>query len=192
MELCLERGADVNLVDEEKQTALTHAITSGSVDVVELLLEHGADPNFRCAGGISPLFHAILIAERSARLIEILLEHKADVLALCSEDATILGFSSRMDSTSFNILIDHMVKEGQHKNLDARGDSALHLVCQTADRCIRTLLDNGLGPNLRNTSVETPLHVATKSGRVNTVRILLDRGADVSARTEEDGLMPPL
>ena len=43
--LLLERGADVNKVDENGWTALMHAAEEGHVETVTLLLERGADVN---------------------------------------------------------------------------------------------------------------------------------------------------
>lgn len=39
------RGAEVNAVDHDGDTALLYAISKGHLDIAELLLRHGADPN---------------------------------------------------------------------------------------------------------------------------------------------------
>lgn len=45
LEILLDRGADVNLVDKESgQTALHYAIDCGHLDCVKILLKHGANP----------------------------------------------------------------------------------------------------------------------------------------------------
>ncbi len=48
----LRAGADPNVVWEDG-SALMHAVASGAIEVVEVMLEHGADPRFRNSAGHS-------------------------------------------------------------------------------------------------------------------------------------------
>jgi len=82
--LLLERGADVNALstNEHVQTAAIHAAAAAAGDettryeLVELALEHGADPNLPQGGG----FRAIDAARQNgdARVEQLLLEHLAN------------------------------------------------------------------------------------------------------------------
>jgi uncharacterized protein len=82
--LLLERGADVNALsrNEHIQTAAVHAAAaapgtdeSTRYTLVELVLEHGADPNLQQGGG----FRAIDAARQNgdSRVEQLLLEHGA-------------------------------------------------------------------------------------------------------------------
>ncbi|MXV96537.1 MAG: hypothetical protein F4Y07_16275 [Gemmatimonadetes bacterium] len=52
------------------------------------------------------------------------------------------------------------------------------------DDVLRRVLAQGADPNVRGgPHAETPLHVATRRRRSTAVAILLDRGADIDART---------
>ncbi|MCB1773057.1 MAG: thioredoxin fold domain-containing protein [Gammaproteobacteria bacterium] len=53
----LEAGSDPDAADDLGDTSVHHAV-SGKVDVLEMLLRAGANPNARNAGGISPLMLA--------------------------------------------------------------------------------------------------------------------------------------
>jgi uncharacterized protein len=85
--LLLERGADVNALstNEHIQTAAIHAAAASNeqgsgestrYELVELVLEHGADPNLRQGGG----FRAIDAARQNGdtRVEQLLREHGAD------------------------------------------------------------------------------------------------------------------
>jgi ankyrin repeat protein len=59
--LLLELGADVNCSDESKQTPLHMATLSGQMDMVKLLLQHGANPLPRNFKGHQPWVCAALV-----------------------------------------------------------------------------------------------------------------------------------
>ena len=86
--LLLERGADVNLLsrNEHIQTAAIHAAAAAEgkdesvrYELIELALEHGADPNLRQGGGDEG-FRAIDAARQNGdrRVEELLREHGAE------------------------------------------------------------------------------------------------------------------
>jgi ankyrin repeat protein len=54
VKLCLERGADVNAIDEDGLTALHHAVPRGA-GVVQLLVDHGASIETKDKRGRTPL-----------------------------------------------------------------------------------------------------------------------------------------
>lgn len=56
--LLLEKGADVNCLDEDGRTALSHACEMGHLDVVKLLVQFNADPDVSDTWGNSSLMYA--------------------------------------------------------------------------------------------------------------------------------------
>ena len=52
-------SADINARDNFKWTALHHACHSGQIDLVQLLLEHGAEMDAQTINGGTPLMRAI-------------------------------------------------------------------------------------------------------------------------------------
>jgi len=62
IEALLDAGASVNAQNEQGVTALIYAVSNGKQGAVRLLLERGADPNMRDAGGDT----ALAIARRQA------------------------------------------------------------------------------------------------------------------------------
>ena len=68
--LC-EAGVDIDRQDRLGRTALFQASAAGNVEVVEILLSHGADPNIWSENGLSPIYQAIM--NRHKGVVELLL-----------------------------------------------------------------------------------------------------------------------
>ena len=74
--LLLEKGIDVNITDDydyNNNTALSTAVINAKYDVVELLIEKGADINKENNKGDTPLIHAIRFEDYD--MVQLLLEH---------------------------------------------------------------------------------------------------------------------
>ena len=72
----LEKGIDVNIRDDynfNNNTALSIAVINAKYDVVELLIEKGADINKENNKGDTPLIHAI--RSEDYNMVQLLLEH---------------------------------------------------------------------------------------------------------------------
>lgn len=70
-------GANLNTRDEDDRTVLCSAVRHEHPEVVELLLELGADPDL-AGGGLTPLCWAVRFGD--SRIVKILLAHGADPL----------------------------------------------------------------------------------------------------------------
>lgn len=77
-----------------------------------------------------------------------------------------------------------------NRTLENPGPSILHLAAAAGQAQIAgLLLDSGAAPSLETFDADgcSPLMMAVQSGHLETVRTLLDRGADVNARAGPDG-----
>lgn len=54
----LEQGASANSHDSMRMSPLLWAVYGGYLEIVRILLDNGADPNFRSVTGESALWHA--------------------------------------------------------------------------------------------------------------------------------------
>jgi hypothetical protein len=178
--LMLDAGVDPRrfVTDEgEPGSAVYEAISSGrGVELVELLLAHRADPNAPGPDGRSPYRVAVAAGRRD--LAELLRRYGAD------DDAT--------DVDRFLMACQRADREGAQRELaDDPGlldrmteteRGAIVRAAQTGDTAaVGLMLDLGFPLDARGDDGATPLHAAAYAGSADTVRLLLERGADIEA-----------
>ncbi|MCC2669319.1 MAG: ankyrin repeat and box protein 3-like [Armatimonadetes bacterium] len=78
-------GANVNQADDRGRTPLMHFVRLGLPDVVELLLEQGADASARDREGSTSLLLAAQRGEAGEALVELLLDHGASAVNAAGE-----------------------------------------------------------------------------------------------------------
>ncbi|KAB8212112.1 ankyrin repeat-containing domain protein [Aspergillus parasiticus] len=203
--LLLDQGADVNARLEFQDTALATACRNGDMEIIRLLLRRGAhvDPG------------AFLAATHvgHVEVMDLIREGRSDFNAL-SEDfegrtaleiASSQGFFRRDDEALMIIerTIEYLLKIGvdkQNPKSQTSLDRALMRACEyNHPECLKLLLDAGASPRFYETEFisygpegPTPLHVATRHGLVENMRLLLERGADVNVFVEQEGEGTPL
>jgi ankyrin repeat protein len=164
--------------EREATEALPDAAAEASVDVVAALLAGGADPNaYDCDRGMSALRRAVRAGRNDT--VELLVNQGA------ADDSTdidrFIGACLRADRPSAEHILD------AHPDLRARltDDDRAALVeaaGSASAAVIALMLDLEFTPHARNGFGEQPLHTAAYAGNAETVRLLLDAGADVHAR----------
>lgn len=83
----MQQGCDVNATDHAGWTPLHEACNFGHLDIVGLLLENGADINYRSSyGGITPLADAA--SNGNFDVMEFLLDRRASVVILSDKVCT--------------------------------------------------------------------------------------------------------
>lgn len=91
MRLLITAGADVNLVDESGESALSTACNEGNTEAAKLLVEAGADVNVANDEGHTSLMSAVMWSD--AELVEILLKAGANLDAADDEGYTALDWA---------------------------------------------------------------------------------------------------
>ncbi len=176
----LAAGEDVNVRHPGGgETPLHVAASWASPQMVELLLDEGADINARATiedeeiTDATPLHLAVLENKRAN--IRLLLQRGADVRA----GARIYDPAGEGDGRDISAL--HMAA--------SEGRTDLVRILLEADAPINATMSIWLTDGSFELYHATPLHMAAFYGHANVVRLLLDHGANINARTR-DGATP--
>eukprot|EP01018_Ginkgo_biloba_P002325 Gb_29663 [translate_table: standard] len=149
-------------------TPLHLASLHGHLNVLNLLLERGADPNARCLKSKTPLMLAC--KGGNVACVERLLECGANVVA----------FESWNGRTCL-----HYAAKGGHYDCVDRLLAAMRLGPVAESWGFSRLV------NVRDSNIgATPLHLAARAGHVAVCGLLLDNGAIVSATTSTTDFSP--
>jgi ankyrin repeat protein len=150
--------------------------------VAKLLLDRRADPNAHYAGddpdsGIFPALYAAIAVSRSLPLARLLLEAGANP----DDGQSMYHAAEAWTNDAVDLLVQHGVSK---KELSY---CLLHKIDFVHEAGIRRFLEHGADPNVRHPRAgETALHWAIKrTCPPSVIQMLLARGADPNARTQE-------
>ena len=218
-ELLINHGADVNAQDETGKPALFYAtqnadlkiivllltnkanikdhpellriaVNKGCGEIVEVLLQHGADINATDIAGKLPIEE-----QRGFGVpfpgIEggVIFNMGANANTRDKNRMTVL--EAAIDG-GFVKVVKVLLKYNADVNSTDEGDmTPLHLSAQRGNRVItEMLLNKGADINAEDCNGTTALHFATKVGHEEVVELLLKRGANVNATTKCDSITP--
>ena len=205
----LTYGAETNALDSNGVSGLFLACSCGKVtgvnlDVVQLLLEYGADPDWippaHQHSSYSDSDRSTPLLSYAARyndvtLMKLLTKFGAELEQKDSMGRTALYYALRTNkqmrhapNNSYNTAaLNFLLSSGAEVNVtDSCGMSPLFLASESGALVfVKTLLSSGADPKLR-TSENCPLLIACKQRHHKIVKLLLERGADVQA-ADKDG-----
>ena len=174
LEDLLKKGADPNARNDAKATALMWAATD--IEKIRVLLAHGADVN---AQSDEPRTALMIAAGRPGNIavVKLLLDHGANVNPTANppgESSPLIQAALAADADSMQLLM------GRGADLKAPGASGVALAMALTQDCSKCV-DLVLKANPSKDDFTGALQgVATFAG-ASTIRMLLDRGADVNA-----------
>ena len=169
---------------------LHDVITHGNVDMIKLLVMNGADVNFENYIHQSVLSKAIYI-ENKADCLEItkfLLEKGANINHEATNGQSDFMFLMASGKLQYAYLMDLIKSVKNFNEHDCRtGGSYLHMVsCRPYDESkvamLKILLTRGIPINGKDNNDDTPAHLMATIACAESLRFLLDQGADIRSR----------
>jgi ankyrin repeat protein len=179
-----EHSLDINARGVYKEsTPLHQASDKGHVEVVRVLLEHGADVTAQNEDELTPLHRA----SRSGReeIVRVLLEHGADPAARDKNRMTPLHWASARGHVEVARILLERSEDAEARDKDGR--TPLHYAAFEGRVDIaRILLKHGVDATVQDKDGRTPLHRSSSEGHLEVTRLLLKHGVDATA-TDNDG-----
>ncbi|HEX3078481.1 MAG TPA: ankyrin repeat domain-containing protein [Lachnospiraceae bacterium] len=205
----VQNGWDMNLsnADELGYTPLIEAIgnRNGSMEVIQYLVEHGANLEKGDSREGTPLLHACIAAD--SEVLNYLISKGANVNCLDDEGLSPLHYICRYafewDSQSIIPLINAVNGETKNSSIDDylqivkillenhavlnvqshNGLTPIHMAAShNGEIFIPLLVEAGADVNIANANQYTPLHSAADTGNAKATRDLLNLGANVNAK----------
>ena len=161
------------------RTGLHAAAAAGHLDAVQLLLEHGADPNAREAGDNTYPLHWAAAAGR-ADIVRALLDAGGDVHGLGdAHELDAIGWATGAPSDRREEMLSLLVERGaRHHIFSAINVGDLGLIEKVVEEN-PAALDRRMS---RFEGGQTPLHFAISRKRYDILDLLIDLGADLEAK----------
>jgi len=191
VKLLLKHGANINGVCDKGETALYRACESKKVEVVQLLLDAGADVSITTPHAY-PLYAACTVNDArkahnmseeyqsdAAAIIELLLKNRVDVNLKCPKGGTALHKAIRSGLTdAVRLLLENGADVGDCN--ESSTQHPLYIACNEGSALILDLLLQHSTKSNFSPPVTNLLGVAVEKGFAGVTKVLCEHGADVN------------
>ena len=180
--LLLDEGADHLAQDAKGMTAWAFAIYHGDENVVNVLVEGGADVNESASGTTDPITPLMLATEYGKEnIVELLIKCGAQIEATDGDGNTALINATKYPSGS--TIVKRLLEAGANVNACNRHGVTPLMggVKSGSEEMVRTLLDKCPNLEARAHDGDTALLIAARDGFRPIVLLLLEHGAECVA-----------
>ena len=186
----IDKGVDVNQVDEEGNNALIYASTRKNRAIVGLLLYHTSNINHQNEDGISCLTRALKYND--LEVAKYLVSQGADTRVV-DKNGYDLGYhvvdAYRGDMEKFEEKMNYLLSLGYHPlSIQKDGSTLLHAAINKKSlELVESLVKMGIDINAKDHSGQTILHYAAMQANDEEIlKYLIAAGADKNMTTEFD------
>lgn len=171
-ELISDNKFNVNEIHNDSITPLSYACLFGDVEIIELLINYGADVNFVNSFGNTPLLESIYYD--NVKVFKCLLKHNAEVEIKNKLKESPLILSSKHNNTEmFDCIISLLKSFNSINNRDHFGFSPLMYSAKNGNYYIgEKLIKFGANVNSSNSKGDNILNIAIENERVEFVKML--------------------
>ncbi|XP_051500706.1 ankyrin repeat and SOCS box protein 2-like isoform X2 [Myxocyprinus asiaticus] len=185
VEILLEKGADPDIANKDKETPLYRACEKENPAMVVMLLNYGASVNKSCIQGWTALHEAV--CRNNVEICEILVKAGAKVSTPNMYGITpifVAAQSGKVDALRF------LLKNGADLNSQAAdGATALYEACKNGhEDIVEFLLSQNADANKPGKTGLLPIHIAAQRGNDGIVSMLIP--ATSKARVRRSGISP--
>lgn len=169
----IENGLNPNMVDKQGISLLHYAVFNNSADAIEILLNAGADADYKSPFGDSALSYVDSNSSDN-HIFDLILRHSKKV----HEDYKSYWNAITSGRTD---RVKKLINAGQKFHLIYGEASIRECIDKKNINLLKLLLDSSADPNsFEEYSGRTVLMLAAGAGNYHAVKILLDAGADSS------------
>ena len=181
----LAANADLDEKDEEfRWTPLQHAIMSGQLDVVRILIKYNSDIHVRDDNGCTLLHLA-----QTKEIAELLINEGANINANGPSKSSPLSSAA---SDGNKEVAEFLIRQGANVNsIDILGATPLHEAASADHKeLVKMLVSYGANVNAIDRCGMSPLYKTARTGKVGVVELLLSLGAKVNIKDNEYNWTP--
>ncbi|SVE31699.1 uncharacterized protein METZ01_LOCUS484553, partial [marine metagenome] len=170
--------ADMNAKDEDGLAPLHYSARADHKEIVELLINNGADVNVRSTANLTPL-------DLSSGGVADLIRKQGG-----KTSKELIALSKAARTGNIAEVKKHLAAGADVNAKDMYGDTPLHDAVKRGHReVVELLITNGADMNMQDGNGRTPLYPATALDHREIVAILIAKGADVNVK-DDDGSTP--
>ena len=170
-----------NYIRDAQWSALFYAIHQNHADVVQVLIDAGADIEVKDQSGCSPLHLACLSGE--LELVKMLVKAGAGVCVTDNAGRTCFMFAAYHGHTeTVRYLMDasHTALNLTNQKGEAQWSALFYAIHQNHADVVQVLIDAGADIEAKDERGCSPLHEACGSGELEIVKVLVKAGSGVS------------
>ncbi|ANB59930.1 ankyrin repeat domain-containing protein [Anoxybacteroides amylolyticum] len=160
--------------DKDGNTPLHYAIDSGDIELVRLLVQHGADVNATNEAGTTPLMKAAQFGQ--TEIVKFLYAHGADINRTDDQGETALSKAVEGNQVA---TVQFLLQAGANVNIKTTiGKTALMTAAEYGyDNLVSLLLRHGADVNVKDKTGNTALSLAQYWKHESIIRQLKQKGA---------------